>query len=109
MSRSGQLVKKFKEDKKAVAQLNQSVSVAYLLVQMANDYIEDANDMLRAYGVNIHEIKQYFGIYRKAFNNYHKFMFAMIENEQGKRDLLRDFDGLRKMIDCFVKGKDPGE
>ncbi len=109
MSRSGQLVKRFKEDKKAVAQLNQSVSAAYLLVQMANDYIEDANDMLVAYGVNIHEMKQYFTIYQNAFRNYHRHMFAMIENEQGKRDLLSDFDDLRKMIDCFVKGKDPGE
>ena len=91
-------------DQAAALDIYMGVMASYLLTSLANDYLTDATDKLRAKGMVMGETKQMFGQLQRQFDRYHKHLFAMLPGNRLSRAFMEDYDELRSIVDGYILG-----
>lgn len=88
------------------AKVNKLISMAYLMMTIANAYNEEAIEILEKYQLVKKKIKTRMVNLRTAFELYDKQMFELIHKEEGRRALCLDYDIFKKMCDDYMEEED---
>lgn len=82
------------------------ISMAYLLHSIANSFTDEANDLMRKYGVWHHDIKYHGNNLVKAFDCYNRTITKLIIGERGREAFVADFEAFepvcRKYMDLDI-------
>ena len=92
----------FSKDTKAVEIVNNSLGAAYILISIADMFVETATDQLKKYNLEFRDIKYNHNRMERAFNDLHlnyKTMFPTKEDEKRfSIDCLEYYD---KIVEMF--------
>ena len=76
----------FANDEKAVSIVNNYLGAAYVLISIANNFVDEATDQLKKYSLEFRDIKRHHNRMEHDFNNLHLCYKTMIPT---KEDQLR--------------------
>ena len=92
----------FANDEKAVSIVNNYLGAAYVLISIANNFVDEATEQLRKYSLEFRDIKLHHNRMEHDFNNLHlcyKTMIASKEDQLRFNDDVSDFeDKLKEMF-----------
>lgn len=92
----------FAQDEKAVSIVNNYLGAAYLLISIANNFVDEATDQLKKYSLEFRDIKLHHSRMEHNFNNLHlcyKTMIASKEDQLRFNDDVSDFeDKIKEMF-----------
>ena len=95
----------FGGDEKAALDTYMGIMASYLLITLANDYMNDATEELAKRGLKVQKTKQLFNTTQKWFKEYNQHLQKMLPNKTLAYAYLDDFDELRAVIDGFILGQ----
>lgn len=84
--------------------LYMNIMASYMLLSVANDYMNDATEMLEARGLKVEKTKFLFNNAQKWMKQYDQHMQALLPAKSLAYAFMDDFDELRKVVDCFILG-----
>ena len=82
--------------------------MAYLMFSIANEYTEEANDVLRRHNLLHFNIKLWSNRLSQTFDKYHNQMKSMMRGE-AKELFCKDYEEFEQMCRKFMNGDDRGE
>lgn len=74
------------------------ISLAYVTMSVANNYMDEANDYLKPYGINIGELKLAHNRLMKSTDSYFRTCVDMFGKEFSVLDYFDDVEHLEKVI-----------
>ena len=77
-------------------------AMAYLLHSIANEYIEDAEDTLRKYGLFVKKLKTRCVNLETAFDLFNKEMCVFMDTDELKKNFCDEYEKLKKVCDKFM-------
>lgn len=94
----------FKGDQQAALDTYMGIMASFLLLNLANDYMNDVTEELAKRGLKVQKTKQLFNTTQKWFKEYNDHIQKMLPNKGLSYAFLDDFDELRAVIDGFILG-----
>lgn len=84
-------------------QSSKLASMAYLLVSIADSYIQDVFDILDKHHLNQQEIKFCSSNYDKAFGRLHQVLKARNVVREYNEKFVNDFESFKQLCDTFME------
>jgi len=84
--------------------LYMNIMASYMLLSVANDYMNDATEMLEKRGLKVEKTKFLFNTAQKWMKQYDEHLQKLLPSKNLAYAFMDDFDKLRKVIDCFILG-----
>lgn len=97
-----ELLEKAKKDG-AMERIDKVLSLAYLLQSKAYMLYDEADDLLRSYGLLIGETKMLHNRLCKAFDEYFKDFSKMIDNQTAKNNYFTDVDSFSRFVHSWAE------
>ena len=91
-------------DEKAALDLYMNIMASYMLLSVANDYMNDATEMLEKRGMKVEKTKFLFNTAQKWMKQYDEHLQQLLPSKNLAYAFMDDFDELRKVVDCFILG-----
>lgn len=101
MTPSKKAIESLQADAEMMSFVNKRLTASYLLMSIAFDYINEANDVLKSRGLCIGEAKASFKRLEKDFDMYNTRMKQFTIGDVKNLDFCDDFDSLKKIINEF--------
>ena len=79
------------------------ISMAYILMSIANAYTEEANELLDKHNLILYNVKHTANKFTKAFDSYHTILKSMIPSMEEQKDFTEDFTILQEITDFLLK------
>lgn len=76
----------------SIDRLNTLISAAHILNCTANQYIEEAADLMNLHGLMLGRLKQMHGNFIRSADQYFKEFASMVFSEETKMDMFSDMD-----------------
>lgn len=84
------------------------VSMGYLLISIADEYIQDALDILDKHGLHSHDIKYVTSTYCKSFSLLHQTLKARNVVREYEESFCGDYDRFKAVCDTYMN-MSPGD
>lgn len=91
MKPKGNLIEIARKDG-SIDRLNTLISAAHILNCTANQYIEEAADLMNSHGLMLGRLKQMHGNFIRSADQYFKEFANMVFSEETKMDMFSDMD-----------------
>jgi len=88
----------------AALDLYMNIMASYMLLSVANDYMNDATEMLEKRGLKTQQTKFLFNNAQKWMKQYDEHLQKLLPSKGLAYAFMDDFDELRKVVDCFILG-----
>lgn len=83
------------------------IAMAYILQSVANEYSEEAADLMAQYGLMHKKIKTTSNNLTQSFDAFNNVLSSLIEDDDARLQLCDDYDQFKKFCDEFLNdGKD---
>lgn len=79
------------------------IVASYLLVSIANSYMEEASEILQKWGNLKMGLKHMFNQYEKAFTIYNVGCREMIASQDAKNIIIKEYESMDKVIRDFIE------
>ena len=91
-------------DEKAALDLYLNIMTSYMLISVANDYMNDATEMLEKRGLKVETTKYLYNNATKWMKKYDEHLQKMLPGKRLAYAFLEDFDELRAVVDGYIQG-----
>ena len=78
------------------------LALSYVTLSAANNFMDEANDYIKPYGLNVGEIKQAHNNFMKSADRYFHICWEMFGKECSALDYFSDLENLEKSIKEWV-------
>lgn len=94
---------KLKEDG-AHHKVDKRVSAAFLLMNLARTYIDEAEELLFKYGLSVGETKRNLNMAHKSYERFASGIRTIINHGdfEKRKHLFSDYEELEKMVTAFI-------
>lgn len=87
----------------SINRMNMLLSAAQILSCTANQYAEEAADLMERNGLMIGRLKSFHNQFLKAADNYFKEFASMVTEEESKMDMFSDMEGFDELFRKWSK------
>lgn len=79
------------------------ISMAYILMSVANAYTEEANELMDKHGLILYNVKHTANKLAKSFDTYHNILKTMLPGRDEKDAFVEDFSILQEITDFMLE------
>lgn len=103
MTPKKELLEKLQNDGTHI-KVDKRVSAAFLLMNLARTYIDEADELLSEYGLSIGETKRNLNMAHKSYERFASGIRTIIDHgdHEKKLHLFCDYEELEKMVTAFI-------
>ena len=96
-------IEALKADSEIVKMLNKNISLSYLLLSKANEYIEEIDEALRMYGVCVGGMRHHIKAISENFESLDAHLRQFVTNGE---DFITDYEELERYLDHYLQIKE---
>lgn len=79
------------------------IAMAYIIQSVANEYSEEAADLMAQYGLKHGKIKTTTENLSRSFDTFNNVLSSLIGNEEARLQLCDDYDQFKQFCDEFLE------